>query len=37
MLAPRPLALYTVQDRAFARTASLYSVAGGTMRIQALP
>jgi hypothetical protein len=37
LLAPRPLSLYTLQDSAFARTASLYGVAGGTLRIQALP
>jgi hypothetical protein len=37
MLAPRPLTIHTVQDRAFARTASIYSVAGGILSIQSLP
>ena len=37
MLAPRPLTIHTVEDRAFARTASIYSVAGGILRIQSLP
>lgn len=37
MLAPRPLTIHTVQDHAFVRTASIYSVAGGILRIQSLP
>ena len=37
MLAPRPLTIHTVQERAFVRTASIYSVAGGILRIQSLP
>jgi hypothetical protein len=37
LLAPRPLTIYTGQDRAFARTASIYSVAGGILSIQSLP
>jgi cephalosporin-C deacetylase-like acetyl esterase len=37
LLAPRPLTIYTGQDRAFARTASIYSVAGGVLRIQSPP
>jgi hypothetical protein len=37
MLAPRPLTLYTVQDRAFVRTASIYTAAGGVLKIQSLP
>ena len=37
LLAPRPLTIYTGQNRAFARTASIYSVAGGVLRIQSPP
>lgn len=37
MLAPRPLTIYTLHDSAFARTASIYGVAGGTLRTQSLP
>ena len=37
MLAPRPLTIHTARDGAFARTASIYSVAGGILRIQSLP
>jgi cephalosporin-C deacetylase-like acetyl esterase len=37
MLAPRPLTIHTVQHRAFARTLSIYSVAGGILSIQSLP
>jgi cephalosporin-C deacetylase-like acetyl esterase len=37
MLAPRPLTICTAQDRAFVRTASIYTVAGGVLRIQSLP
>jgi cephalosporin-C deacetylase-like acetyl esterase len=37
MLAQRPLTIHTVQDHAFVRTASIYSVAGGILRIQSLP
>jgi hypothetical protein len=37
MLAPRPLTIHTARDGAFARTASIYGVAGGTLKIQALP
>jgi len=37
MLAPRPLTIHTVQNGAFARTATIYSVAGGVLRIQSLP
>jgi cephalosporin-C deacetylase-like acetyl esterase len=37
MLAPRPLTIYTSQETAFARTASIYGVAGRTLRTQPLP
>jgi Zn-dependent protease len=37
LLAPRPLTMYTSQDAAFARTASICGVAGGTLRTQSLP
>jgi dienelactone hydrolase len=37
MLAPRPLTIYTSQPAAFARTASIYSVAGGTLITESLP
>jgi hypothetical protein len=36
LLAPRPLTLHTAQESAFTRTASIYSVAGGTLRIRTL-
>jgi hypothetical protein len=34
MLAPRPLTIHTSQNAAFARTASIYNVAGGTLKTQ---
>jgi dienelactone hydrolase len=37
MLAPRPLTIQTAQNDAFDRTAEIYRVAGGTLRIQSLP
>jgi len=37
MLAPRPLTIQTSQNGAFVRTAEIYRVAGGTLRIQSLP
>jgi hypothetical protein len=37
LLAPRPLTIHTAQESAFARTASIYGVTGGTLRIQSLP
>ncbi|MGO8700623.1 MAG: hypothetical protein ACLQVY_23280 [Limisphaerales bacterium] len=37
MLAPRPLTIYTGQASAFARTASLYGMAGGTFQTHPLP
>lgn len=37
LLAPRPLTIHTRQDSAFARTASIYGVAGGALRTQSLP
>jgi dienelactone hydrolase len=37
MLAPRPLTIHTSQPTAFARTASIYGVAGGTLTTQSLP
>jgi cephalosporin-C deacetylase-like acetyl esterase len=36
MLAPRPLTIHTAQPTAFARTASIYAVAGGTLTTQSL-
>ena len=37
LLAPRPLTIHTAQESAFARTASIYSVAGGILTTRALP
>jgi cephalosporin-C deacetylase-like acetyl esterase len=37
LLAPRPLTLHTPQPAAFARTASLYGVAGGTLTTESFP
>jgi hypothetical protein len=37
LLAPRPLTIHTAQAWAFARTASIYDVAGGTLTTQSLP
>jgi pimeloyl-ACP methyl ester carboxylesterase len=37
LLAPRPLTIHTSQPAAFARTASIYGVAGGTLTTQPLP
>jgi len=37
LLAPRPLTIYTSQETAFARTTSIYGVAGRTLRTQPLP
>jgi len=37
LLAPRPLTILTLKEGGFARTASIYSVAGATLRIQPLP
>jgi hypothetical protein len=38
LLAPRPLTIHTLKDGDFARTASIYRAAGGSLRIvQSLP
>ncbi len=37
MLAPRPLTIHTSQPRAFAPTAALYGVVGGTFKTQSFP
>jgi hypothetical protein len=37
LLAPRPLTVHTSQENSFARTASIYSAAGGTLRTRSLP
>jgi len=37
LLAPRPLTIHTAKESAFTRTASIYSMAGGTLRTRSLP
>ncbi|HXG49484.1 MAG TPA: acetylxylan esterase [Methylomirabilota bacterium] len=37
LLAPRPLAVFTAQSGAFERTAALYRVAGGAVRLEPTP
>jgi cephalosporin-C deacetylase-like acetyl esterase len=37
LLAPRPLTIHTSHESSFARTASIYSVAGGTLRTRSHP
>ena len=37
LLAPRPLTIHTAQAGAFARTAQIYGVAGGTFRPNPMP